>query len=393
MKILAVHNSYQQPGGEDVVFEQECRLLRRFGHEVFSYRRTNWELAASSLLGRGALLHKVIWNSATRREIAGLLAEFKPDVVHVHNTFVMISPAVFSACHEANVPVVNTLHNYRLLCPAATFFREGTVCEECVTRGLWRSVLHGCYHDSRPATAALAMMLAVHRQLNTWHDLVDYFIALTHFSRQKFVDGGIPQHKLLVKPNFVDPDPGERSGDGEYAIFVGRLSPEKRVTTLLSAWGALHIPIPLWVVGGGPQRNDLEADARSRQLSDIRFLGQIGREAAVRLIRGARFLIFSSEWYENFPVTIAEAFACGVPVIAAKLGAMAEIVEHGRTGLHFAPGDAADLTAKVNWAWNHCRELREIGRQARSEYMEKYTPERNYGLLMDIYNRAISGRA
>jgi glycosyltransferase involved in cell wall biosynthesis len=388
VKIVLVHNAYQQPGGEDIVFEQEGKMLEDAGHEVVFYRRSNWETKSYRGLRQIALAKQTVWASDTRQEFLRLLRDQKPDVVHVHNTFVMISPSIYSACHEARVPVVQTLHNYRLLCPAATFFRNGGVCEECVSHSLLRSVQHGCYRGSRATTAVLASMLAVHRFRGTYDRNVACFIALTEFSRAKFAEGGLPAEKIFVKPNFVHPDPNARTHAGDYALFVGRLSPEKRVSTVLAAWKRLRIPIPIRVLGGGPDRPMLEAQADKDKLTNVVFQGQVPRDQTLAAINNARFLVFSSEWYENFPVTIAEAFACRTPVIASRMGAMQEIVDDGRTGLLFNPGDAEDLARKVEWAWTHPDEMEAQGREARREYEARYTAGKNYPVLMNIYNRA-----
>ena len=286
--------------------------------------------------------------------------------------------------------MVQTLHNYRLFCPAATFFRDGHVCEECVQHTLWRSVRYACYRNSRPATATVALMLAVHRRRRTWTRQVDCYIALTEFSRRKFIEAGLPAEKVVVKPNFVHPDPRARNGRGEYALFVGRLSPEKGLHTLLDAWQRLRDRVPLRIVGDGPLRPELEADASRRGLSGVSFDGRLPHDQTLEAMKGARFLVFPSEWYEPFGLTIAEAFACGVPVVASRLGAIEEIVEDGRTGLHFTPGDPDVLAAKVEWAWTHPERMEEMGRAARAEYEAKYTAERNYQMLMDIYQRAIA---
>jgi glycosyltransferase involved in cell wall biosynthesis len=392
MKILIVHNSYRQFGGEDVVFRQESELLKRAGHRVITYLRHNSEEEKYRGLGRVKLLSKVIWARDTQQEIKSLLGREKPDLVHVHNTFVMVSPSVFSACREAGIPVVMTLHNYRLYCPAATFFRDGHICEECVDHSLWSGIGHGCYRGSHAATAAVALMLAVHRQRQTWSREVDYCIALTQFARGRFIRAGFPAPKVLVKPNFVHPDPGVRDDSGDYAVFVGRLSPEKRLNTTLAAWTRLSKSIPLFIVGGGPQRAELEGQALRSGLRRITFLGHLPREEALAVIRGARLMIFCSEWYENFPVTIIESFACGVPVIGSRLGAMKEIVEDGRTGLLFSPGDAGDLADTVERAWGNQRLMASMSAEARQEYENKYTAAKNYPLLMDIYRRTLGGR-
>jgi glycosyltransferase involved in cell wall biosynthesis len=392
MKIIVVHNHYKQPGGEDVVFEQECELLRLKGHQVQTYTQNNSDVDSYPGVKRFVLLKTAIWSTDTYKEIRELIQRSKPDLVHVHNIWVMISPSVYVACHDAGVPVVQTFHNYRLLCPAGTFFRHGRTCEECLEHGQWRSVVHGCYRDSRTETGAKALMLAIHRRRHTWTDCIDAFIALSEFSRQKFLNGGLPADKIFVKPNFVHPDPGLTPEKGDYAIFLGRLSPEKRVSTVLNGWMRLQVPIKLLIIGGGPEAGGLEKLAVQNGLNLVRFLGYLPRPQALALMQKARFLIFSSEWYENFPVTIAEAFACGVPVICSRMGAMKEIVEDGRTGLHFTAGDAGDLAAKVDWAWSHPEEMRRMGLEARQEYESKYTADANYPILMEIYQKAIASR-
>ena len=392
MKIVLVHNFYRQAGGEDAVFAQESRLLEHAGHDVIVYLRSNHEIDGLSILEQISLVKRCIWSNDTQREFARLLARENPDLVHVHNTLVMISPSVYGACRDRGIPVIQTLHNFRLMCPAATFYRDGKVCEECVEHSLWRGVYHGCYRDSRPATATVALMLAFHRRLGTWNELVDCYIALTEFSRNKFIAAGLPADKIVIKPNFFDPDPGERKQRGNYALFVGRLSPEKGVATLLQAREQFPEHCALHIVGDGPERETLDGQARQRHLAAITFRGHLSREETIAEVKGARFLIMPSVCYEGFPMSVAESFACGTPVLCSRLGGMEEIVTDGRTGLHFAPGDSEDLAAKVEWAWNHPREMEEMGREARAEYKVKYTAERNYEMLMEIYTKAIAAQ-
>lgn len=418
VKVCFIHNQYQQPGGEDGVVRAERELLSRAGHSVIEYVRDNDEITAYGLSQKKTLGLRTVWAWDSHRKIKALLRRERPDVAHFHNTFPLISPAAYYACREAGVPAVQTLHNYRLLCPAATFRRDGRVCEDCLGRNPWRGVLHACYRDSRAATAAVALMLSVHRGLGTWSNMVDCYIALTEFARRKFIEAGLPMEKVVVKPNFVYPDPmavaamspspnspgGQRPplqrGDGagetpalQYALFVGRLSEEKGVRTLVAAWQRLGNRLPLRIVGDGPLRAELEARVGQRGLSGVTFHGHLTPDHLTPVMKSARFLVFPSECYEGFPLTIAEAFACGVPVIASRLGAMQEIVEDGRTGLHFTPGDAEDLAAKVEWAWTHPDEMHEMGRAARAEYEAKYTAERNYQMLMQIYERVTRERS
>lgn len=390
MKIIIVHNRYKQPGGEDVVFEQERDLLERAGHKVLVYCRSNKDVDSYPGLTRLVLLKKAIWSEDTYKDFGDMLRREKPDVVHVHNIWVLISPSIYGACKDAGVPVVQTFHNYRLMCPAGTFFRDGKTCEECLNHGQWRSVLHGCYRDSRVMTGAKELMLAIHRWKGTWAG-IDSYITLSEFSRKQFLRGGFPAEKLFVKPNFVHPDPGMCPEKENYGVFIGRLSPEKRVSTILNSWAQLREPVELHIIGGGPQDLQLQRQAALLGLTQIHFHGHLPREKAISFMQRARFLIFSSEWYENFPVTIAEAFACGVPVICSRLGAMQEIVRDGHTGLHFIPGDAGDLAAKVEWAWNNLGRMEEMGREARKEYENKYTAEKNYPMLMEIYERTVAG--
>ncbi len=386
MKILLAHNSYQQRGGEDATFEKERDLLKQHGHDVLEYRRSNFEATAfTGALNRIALAKNTVWSSSTRNEFGALLEREKPQIVHVYNTFVMISPSIFSACREAGIPVVQTLQNFRLSCPAGDFFREGHICEQCDQLGLLSSVSHACYRDSRLTTATVAFMLATHRLNHTWTNLVDHYIALSQFACRKFSETHLPTHKLTVKPNFVHPDPGERKQAGDYALFVGRLSREKGLRTLLSAWHLLPTSLPLRIVGGGPMSEQLQNEATERQLSSVSFLGILPNDAVMEMIRGAKLLIFPSECYENCPTTIVEACACGVPVIASRLGAMAEMIEDQRTGLHFRPNDPGDLADKVMWAWSHETEMAAMGHNARAEYEAKYTAEKSYEMLMDIY--------
>lgn len=391
MKILLVHNHYQQPGGEDVVFAQERQLLRSRGHRVATYLRSNLEIENYSILKQLSVPKRAVWASDSRREILALLRREKPALVHVHNTFIQISPSIFSACQEAGVPVIQTLHNFRLLCPAATFFRHGSVCEECM-QSLWNSVRHGCYRESKSETAMAALMLAIHRRWHTWEGITS-FITLTQFSQRKFCEAGFPSDKIFVKPNFVFPDPGEKSNSGETAVYVGRLSSEKGVGTLLSACKRLPTHVSVQIIGGGPLRAKLERQARQDGLVNVTFRGRVSRAEAQAAIKNARCLVMPSECYENFPMAVVEAFACGVPVICSRLGAMQEIVKHGVTGFQFTAGDADDLAQQMEWMWDHPREASLMGKTARREFEQNYTADANYLTLMDIYNKVMSSYA
>jgi len=389
MKICLVHNSYAQRGGEDVVFEQEHANLKRHGHEVVVYRRSNTEMKTRSPLTRISLVKNAVWSTDTRREFGDLLDREAPEIVHVHNTFFMISPSIYSACKERGIRVVQTLHNFRWICPAFTLYRNGAVCEECLDGSLWNGIRHGCYRDSRAATASVALILAWHRLMRTWGECVDSYIALTEFSRGKFIAAGLQPGKILVKPNFVGTDPGLRSGPGDFALYAGRLSSEKGLDTLLHAWKLLPPLCPLHIIGDGPERPALEEQVRRRNISHVTFRGSLTRAETIAAMKQSRFLVVPSVWYEGFPMVIAEAMACGTPVLCSRLGAMEEIVADGATGMHFIPGSAEDLARTIAWAWNHPVEMFQMGRASRHEYERRYTAEKNYELLMEIYDKAL----
>jgi glycosyltransferase involved in cell wall biosynthesis len=389
LNIISVHNRYLLRGGEDEVFESEASLMTQYGWQVTPVIEQNTH--PDGVLKKIGVAMDCVWSRRWYREFSALLEKVKPDVVHIHNFFPLISPSVYYACRKAGVPIVQTLHNYRLLCPAATLYRDGDVCEECMQHGLLRGVRYGCYQGSKLGTTAVALMLQVHRRLRTWAKMVDCYIALTEFSRRKLIDGGLPAAKIRVKPNFVLPDPGFREKRGQYALFAGRLVDPKGLPTLLSAWKLLRKPIPLVIVGDGPNRASLESQLT--ELHGVTYCGRLSREATLEAIKGARFLVFPSEWYEGFPVTIAESFACGVPVICSRLGSMQEIVADGRTGLHFRPTEADDLASKIEWAWDHPEQMEAMGRGARLEFEAKYTAERNFYLLKEIYEFAINSRS
>jgi glycosyltransferase involved in cell wall biosynthesis len=389
MKIVLVHNTYQQPGGEDTVFRNERDLLKSAGHEIVEYQRSNEDASHYVSIRQLALAKRTIWASDTRREFRQLLLRERPDIVHVHNTFVRVSPSIYWACHDAQVPAVQRLPNYRLLCPGSNFLRDGKVCEECLEHGVWRSVRYGCYRGSRPATAVVAAMLATHRFLGTWSRLIEYYLVPTQFGRGKFISGGFPRDRIIVKPNFVYADPREGNCDRTYALYVGRLSPEKGLRTLLAAWARLRNSIPLHIVGDGPMRAELEEYVRQHGLSSVCFRGSLNWDDAMAVMKGARCLFFPSECYEGFGMAMIEGFACGTPVIASRTGSMQELVSDGRTGLLFTPSDAEDLARKAAWAWSHPARMAEMGQQARREYEAKYTAARNYEMLMETYRQAI----
>ena len=387
LSVLVIHNQYQQPGGEDVVVRTETQMLRRAGHRVVEFTRKNATIAEYNPLQKASLLVSTTWNQKAYGEIVELIAKERPDVAHCHNLVPLVSPAAYYACRSAGVPVVQTLHNYRLLCPPGTLYANGQLCHDC-TSSLTRGVARGCYRDSRLQTLTLATMLGAHRLLGTWDRSVDAYVALNQFSRDYFVAAGLPAEKVHVKPNFLLDDPVPRAGPGDYALFVGRLAAEKGVLEMLKAWQRLP-HIPLVVVGDGPLQDQVSQKVRQSGSAHIKLLGHLSADDTQAQMQNARFLVFPSRWYEPFPMTLLEAAACGVPAVAAGIGGVPDLVVEGQTGLVFDPQNVAELAERANWAWVHPAEMSAMGSAARHLYQEKYTAEKNYEALLDIYRSVL----
>lgn len=382
MKIFQVHNKYQLSGGEDGVFNNEKDLLESNGDTVIQYQKDNKEIENFSLLEKASLLFKTSWNQDSYLEIKDKLKEIKPDICHVHNYLPLLSPSIFYACNELKIPVIQTLHNYRLLCASAYLFRDGHICEECIGKSTYRSLKYNCYRDSKIQSFAVSRMIETHKNKKTWQNIIDGFICLTEFSKSKFVEGGISTEKLFLKPNFLSDDPGFSQSNQNYFLFVGRLDETKGIHILLDAMKKLpHIKFK--IAGDGPLK------AKLNNYDNLEYLGQLDRANLFSALKNCISLIFPSMWYENMPLSIIEAFACGKPVIASDLGAMAELIKNEKTGLLFEPGNSEQLAQKIDWAFNYPEEIRKYGINAREEYEKNYTAKKNYEILISIYNQIL----
>jgi len=390
MRILTVHNHYGHylTGGEGNVLDAESELLEMHGHKVRKYVRTNSEVLNASLFDKIRAFWEAPWSENGYEAISREIKHFRPDVVHVHNFFLIISPSIFRAAKDAGVPTVATLHNYRLLSPCSQLIRNGKICELCLNRNPWRIMFHRCYRNSFWASLLRYRVYYMSKNKHRWLDDIDAFIALTQFGKDKFVEGGLPAERIYVKPNYV-PDFSGLQLDyfhREGAVFVGRLSAEKGLKTLMNAWR--RIDYPLAVLGDGPIRGEIESLAPK----NVSFFGTVSHQEVLEQMKKAKFLVFPSEWYEGFPCVLVESLSMGLPVIASSLGAMAEIIDDGRTGLLFEPGNSEDLCKKVQILIEDRQLGKQIGLAVRQEYLDKYTPEKNYKILLDIYSR-IAGKS
>lgn len=385
MRVLIAHNKYRGKGGEDVIARSQTRLLRRHGHDVHTYFRSNEEIGKE--ISEASVPFRAFWAHDSASDLSSTIEEFAPDVLHVHNTWLLISPSVYWVAKRNDLAVVQTLHNYRLMCPMGRFLRDGEVCEKCLGKSFpYPGVLHQCYRESRPQTALAGGVVSAHWSAGTWTEKIDRYIVNTEFARGKFIQGGLPKEKVVVKPNFVE-DRGLGEKDGEFALFVGRISEEKGVGVAIDAWRNSNLSIPLRIVGDGPMEEQVSNFTSS--VSNVDYLGRQSRDEVVRLMKRASFLVMPSIWYEGMPMTILEAFSVGLPVVASNLGAMSTLIEHGKTGLHFEPGGTSDLATQVRRIIEHPKELQRMSENAREEYESRYTPAANYKLLSKIYSDAI----
>lgn len=379
MHVLVVHNRYRERGGEDVVVEHEVELLRSGGHQVTEYGRHNDEIEESAPLGT---VLQALWSRRTTQEVASLIRDRRPDVVHVHNTFPLVSPSVYWAASRAGVPVVQTLHNFRLICPQGLLLREGRPCESCVGRLPLPAIRHACYRGSRAQTAVAAGVVMLHRGLGTWQGKVDRYIALSEFSRGRLIAGGLPAERIVVKPNSVPAPPALPTIPRTGLLFAGRLSAEKGLDTLARAAGGLP-PGSVRVAGSGPLASALEGEPA------LQALGRLDRQTLQAEMARATALVLPSACYENAPLAVLEAFACGLPVIASRLGALAEIVDEGVTGLLFEAGSAEALHDRMRWALANVDAMRAMGQAARKRHAQRYTPQENLRCLIEIYEAVL----
>lgn len=392
MNILQVHNKYKVPGGERTVLNQEYELLKQ-KHSVEQLLVDNTE-AINTLFDKLKLVFTTHYNRSSRELVKQKLLNGDIDVMHVHNFFPLLTPSIFDASVETGVPSVFTLHNYRLFYPNGLLQHNGKIDERTIRGSAYSTVWEGVYRKSVFQTAVVAHMIEYHRKKGTWNDKVDCFICLTEFAKSKFIEAGLPEEKIRVKPNFVpdymhnrqnDKDKMRRNSDSFY-LFVGRISEEKGIRTLLSAWQDFRKEKnrTLVIIGDGPIKAELQK--KYRALEDrVRWLGYLEWNEVIDYVMRAQALIFPSEWYEGMPMSILEAFSVGTPVISSDIGSQAEIVTPDKNGLHFQAGSTESLIRAID-RFEEDRDFSHfLSREARIEYEEKYSPEANYSKLISIY--------
>lgn len=387
MRILIAHNRYQQPGAEDQVFSAEADLLAAHGHDVIRYELHNDSIKAT---GRVELARNTIWNSKAAEAVGALVRGNKVEVAHFHNTFPVMSPSVYSAARQEGAAVVQTLHNFRLVCPGNTLFRNDQLCSDCIGKPVpWPSILHACYRGDRQATAVTAAMLAYHRARGTWSNDIDAYVALSEFNRSLFCRAGFAAGSMFVKHNFLKEDPGPGARGRAGALFVGRLIPEKGILTLLAAWERIGAKLPLTILGDGPLRTEV-ASAVESSGGAIRWLGWRSRSEVDAALGVASVLISPSLWVEAGPLSVIESFARGTPVIASRLGSLAEFVRPGVSGDLFDPGNPAALVEAVERFLSLPDSGQRMRESAREIFLDTYSVEKAYDNMLALYGFALS---
>lgn len=389
-KVLIVHNYYQIPGGEDTVVENESNMLRENGHDVVFYTRHNNEIKNRNVLDKIKLFFESIFSIKTYREVKKIIKKENIDIVHVHNTLPLISPAVYYAAFKSKVPVVQTIHNFRLLCPGATLTRNGKICEDCMHDGLCSALKHKCYRNSFFQTLSMVVSLKVHRILKTYQK-IDGYIALTQFNKNKLLNLVKDKDKVYVKPNFVkctDSKKYQKRETENYFVFIGRLDKLKGIDLIVESWIDIK-DVELIVIGDGPLKKELETYVKKNNIANIKLLGFMKREEAFEIIKRSKAIIMASQWYEGFPMTIVESFSLGVPVIAGNIGNLGAIITHNKNGVLFEHDSKKDLKNKINMLINN-KDLNEtLNEGAFKTFVENYDDKINYRYLYDIYYELI----
>ena len=387
MKILQIHNSYIFKGGEDTVVEQERNLLVENGHEVFQLKKKNEE-EIINFIDKLKVAKNLSYSHPAKNIVYNEIKKINPKIAHIHNTFPLWSTSVFDACIENNIPIVLTLHNYRTICANGLFFRKKKVCEKCLNRSPYHSVLYGCYQNSHIKSLPVAKMIDDNQKKNTWSKKINRFIVLTNFAKKKFLQANFPEEKIRVKPNFILPNVVKKETNKNLkkkCLYVGRLSQEKGIITLLKAWEEINFGLK--VFGDGQLYHQI-----NKRQSNVDFFGNKPKNEIIEEMQSAKFLVYPTECYENFPLAILEAFESGLLVLASKIGSVSEIIKDKYNGILFIPGNIIDLRNKINWILSNPKECKRIVENASKDFLTKYSKKENYKTLIKIYEEAIDNQ-
>ena len=389
MYILQIHNSYQTPGGEDKVVNAEKELLEANGHRVIQYYRHNNEIKDYGFFQKIRFFVETIYSQRTCRELDKLIEKQKPDIAHIHNVFPLISPSVYYCLKRHNIPVVQTVHNYRFLCPNSLFYTRNAICEKCKAGNTMHCFLNKCYKNNFLLSGLYALTFWIHGKVKTFQNKIDIFIALSYFSKDKLTEGCFPKEKIEIEGNFLSQNKTEPDYDKEdYAIFMGRLSNEKGLITLLNAFRKMN-KIKLKIAGKGGLEKELKMYTIKNNISCVEFLGFISGSERLELLQKARFSLIPSQCYDNFPTSALESFSVGTPVIASRIGGLPELIEEGKNGFLFESGDPDDLAEKISYLYENPDKTLEMGKYAHKCIDEKYGHQKHYERLMEIYEKAI----
>jgi len=390
MKILLIHNAYQKFGGEDVVFRMERQLLKDNGHEVVEYTVSNHDINSDSFFGKVKVALETIWSNKQYKKVKRLLKEINPDIVHVHNTFPQLSPSIYWAIKSCNLPVVQTLHNYRLTCANGLLFRSNKPCDLCTTGNFSAALKYKCYRNSLMATAPLVLMQKIHRILGTFNNKVDVYITLNSFNKDIMVKSGLPEEKMYIKPNFINSRNLSKRSRKKQLIFVGRVSPEKGLDLLLESFTKLKSnEYELVIIGDGPEKDRLQE--KYKNVNEICWMGHLSHNEVLNEIEQSRGIIMPSRWYETFGMVVIEAFSVGTPAIGPNHAGIPELIQNGINGYLFNPNDTESLSSVLeefcgmnDSLWN------DLSQEARVSFEKSYTEKENYKYLIGIYERLLS---
>lgn len=401
MKIILVNNYYYLRGGSERVFFEEMEMLRANGHEVIPFSRhynknidskyseyfsSDFSYEKGFFLNRIAGGVKLVYSIESRKKFCRLLDDTKPDIIHAHNIYGRLTSAVLDAARAKNVPVVMTLHDYKLICPSYSMLLNGRPCECCKGGRFYNCMLTRC-HKGKLSASTIYTIESYFNKLFKKYNHIKYFICPSNFLLNKHLEAGIPVEKLIHLPNFIKLDSFEpKYENSDYMLYAGRLSKEKGIMTSLKAVNGLEVL--LRIVGDGPMRSEYENFVSEKRIKNVEFIGYKTGEELRELFRNAAFIVFPSECYENAPMTILEAFAYGKPVIGSNIGGIPEMVIDGETGLLFEPGNHIQLRERIEYLLSNPNKIIEIGRNARQKVEKEYNEKLHYQRLMAVYKRA-----